>query len=68
MLNENEPDPIRPETVATMSLSSMKSAIMPDATAIFKAMASLGILLLSKLCIYAGKDTFITGELSASNL
>lgn len=64
----NVPDPILPETVDTISSSPKKSETIPAATAQFNAMASLGTLLLSKLCIYAGSDTLVIGALSGSNL
>ena len=68
MLKSKVPEPIRPETVDTSSSSSKKSAIIPEATAQFKAIASLGILEQSKLCMYDGRDTLVIGELDSSNL
>ena len=68
ILKSKTPDPILPETVDTISSSPKKSAMIPAATAQFKAIASLGILLLSKLCIYVGSETRVIGELSGSNL
>lgn len=68
IVNENFPDPIRPDTVGTISVSSKKSAMIPDTKAQFKAIASLEIFLLSKLCIYFGIELFIISEIYGSNL